>query len=86
MAKFPELYTPEVVIFQSGLSKVNLSVPITVYRDTAGHHALANGNHRAYLSYLTGEKLEREVIGTISKDVSQDPNYHPISELKIIER
>ncbi len=86
MGRNPELYTPEVVIFQSSLNKVDLSKPISVYEDTAGHHAVVDGNHRAYQGYTSGVELKREVIGTLSKDVSRDPYYHPISELKIIEQ
>lgn len=86
MTEIPKLYTPEVVIFRSRLNKANLTTPITVYTDSEGNHALVHGNHRAYKSYVTGQEVEREIIGSISKDVSNDPNYHPISELKIIER
>lgn len=86
MAKIPELYTQEVIVFRSRVNNANLTSPITVYADAGGHHALAHGNHRAYRSFETGQDVEREIIGTIPKDVSQDPYYRPISKLKVIDK
>lgn len=80
------LYTSEVAIFRSGINSVDPSEPIKVLTDTAGNHALADGNHRAYKGYMTGIEVKREIIGRILKDISKDPYYHPISELKIIEK
>ena len=91
MSEVPNLYTPEAIIFRSGLDSLNtdkLAVPVTVYLDQAGNHALAHGNHRAYHFYLEGklDELQRKLIGFLPKDISQDPYYHPVSELKIVER
>ena len=84
--ELPRLYTPGVVVRRSRLGVVNPETPISVYKDAAGNHALADGNHRSYKAWVLGiAGPERVVIGTIQKDVSQDPDFRPISDLRVIE-
>lgn len=84
--ELPRLYTPEITVRRSRLLVVNLDTPVTVLEDTAGNHALSDGNHRSFKAWERGIKEpERIIIGKIRKDVSQDPNFRPISALKVIE-
>jgi hypothetical protein len=82
--RFPNLFTPEHIVFRSNLEKVPL-VPITVFEDIKGNHAIAHGNHRAYKAYSEGVDIERIVIGTIGKDVSKDENFRPVYALRVID-
>jgi hypothetical protein len=84
----PSLYTPETIIFKSGLENADTSKPISVYTDSNGNQAVANGNHRAYSAWTKGilPELPREVIGKIPRDISKDPNYKEISKLKVVNR
>lgn len=82
----PQLFTPETVVFANGIEQCDLSVPITVFRDSNGNHALADGNHRAYRAFTEGKlnNLGRVEIGKIKKDVSSDPDYRLIADLRVI--
>lgn len=62
----PPLYTNESIVFRSGITNADVSVPITVVNDAGGNHLLQDGNHRAKRSELTGEPLERIIIGDTS--------------------
>ncbi len=86
MEKFhPPLYTQENVVYGPGIEKADTTVPVWVLRDDSGNHALTDGNHRAYRAYLDGnlDLLPRRIIGTFPGDVSQDPDYRPISALRV---
>ncbi|MDD5147293.1 MAG: hypothetical protein PHV63_01915 [Candidatus Daviesbacteria bacterium] len=83
--EFPSLYTPECIVHQDRVDKAKPTIPVTVYEDSAGNHALVHGNHRAYKAYLNKTEIPREVIGRLNKDVSQDPYYRPVSQLQVIK-
>ncbi|KKQ28291.1 MAG: hypothetical protein US43_C0021G0008 [Candidatus Levybacteria bacterium GW2011_GWA1_37_16] len=84
----PSLFTQEVTVLRSGLEKADRSKPVSVYTDSEGNQALADGNHRAYSACLTGtlSELPRKIIGKIPRDVSKDPNYKEISKLKVVDK
>ena len=86
MPKSPDLYTQEILVFAKGVQKADKTAAVTVYDDTAGHHALADGNHRARKALEDGtlNDLPRTVIGKLEKDISADPYYRPIAALKVI--
>lgn len=87
MRRSPEIYTQETVVFLKGVAKADIRRPIYVYTDEAGNHAVSDGNHRSVRALIEGEinELPRNVIGHINRNVSKDPNYKPISRLKIVE-
>lgn len=84
----PSLFTQEAIVFRSGLEKADTSKPVSVYKDSAGNQALADGNHRAYKAHITDtlSELPRKIIGNISRDVSKDPDYKEIAKLKIVDK
>lgn len=86
MSEAPKLYTQEIVVLASRLSKVDLTDPINIYLDNVGNIAVSDGNHRCFKAYQEGTltELPKNKIGNLTKDVSTDPYYRPISELKII--
>jgi hypothetical protein len=88
LKNIPVLFTPESVVFRSGLEKADTLRPISVYEDSNGNQAVINGNHRAFKAYENGvlSELPREIIGKIPRDVSKDPNYREISKLKVIDK
>lgn len=86
MDRTPEIYTQEHIVFATGLLAADTAKPIRVYTDNAGNHVLSDGNHRSKKALMNGRlgELPREIIGHLPKDVSQDPNYRHIRELKEI--
>ncbi|MBI2443319.1 MAG: hypothetical protein HYV40_05435 [Candidatus Levybacteria bacterium] len=82
----PPLYTQEVIVFRTGVDNADVSQPVTVAIDAAGNHALFDGNHRAKRSEKIGEPLSRNIVGRLPFDVSQNPNYRLIPELKVVEK
>ena len=50
-----------------------------------GQTIVVDGNHRAYRSEKTGEPLLEETIGRFEGDVSTNPDYQPVSDLKIVD-
>lgn len=76
------LFTNENVIDLTHLDEIDMEVPIAVYDDAAGNQTVADGNHRAYKAFHQNLPLKREVIGQLKDDVSKDPYFRPISELK----
>ena len=87
MGKLPEIYTQEVIVFKKLIKRADTKRPVNVYTDTAGNHAVANGNHRSVKAFLEGttDQLPRHVIGHLNKDVSKDPYYRHVSEVKMSE-
>jgi len=84
----PELYTQETIVYARGVAAADIARPVFVYEDTAGHHALSDGNHRATRAFQKGvlNALPRTIIGTFPQDVSKDPNFRPISQLVVVEK
>ena len=87
MNKSPEIYTQEHIVFAHGVRAADITKPINVYTDTAGHHAVSDGNHRCTRALMEGklDELPRTVIGHLPRDISQDPNYKPIAQLLIVD-
>lgn len=77
------LYTQETFVFREGIEAVDLNEPRTIFIDQAGHAVVSDGNHHAYMAYLAGKPFIAEPIGRILKDVSQDPYFRKVSELKV---
>jgi hypothetical protein len=88
MSKLPEIYTQEHIVYAHGVDAADITKPIYVYADTAGHHAVSDGNHRCTKAFIEGKlnELPRTVIGQLPRDVSQDPDYKPIAQLIIVGR
>ena len=78
------LYTQEIYIFRSGLTSLS-SDPINVYIDKKGHVVVADGNHRAYMALISGGEIEMIEIGKLEKDVSCDPCYRLVENLKVLD-
>ena len=84
----PPLYTNEMTVFRSGLENADPSRPITVFVDPCGNQAVADGNHRAFVAHISDAlpELHRRIIGRIPRDISMDPNYRKIAELKFLNK
>lgn len=59
--------------------------PITIYVDSVGNEIISDGNHRGYNAEVLGMKIRKKIIGKIAGDVSNDPDYRPVSNLKVLE-
>ena len=87
VAEAPKLYTQESIVYEAGVEKADTARAVFVMPDTAGNHALTDGNHRAFKAYLEGDldRLPRRLIGgPIQRDISKDPKYKPVSKLRAI--
>lgn len=88
MERSPKLYTQETIVFSQGVAHADITRPVTVYTDALGNHALSDGNHRAVRAHSEGklDSLPRNIIGHVNRDISADPDYKPIRDVRIIEK
>jgi hypothetical protein len=85
MSEMCPLYTQEEIVFRPHLAEVDMEEPVFTAEDSAGHEVVMDGNHRAYYAEINGLPLRRRVVARIKKDVSQDPNFRLVSQLKAVE-
>ncbi|MGD9129496.1 MAG: hypothetical protein PVJ09_03360 [Candidatus Woesebacteria bacterium] len=79
------VFTREVTVFAQGLKRVqNSKEPILFQIDRNGLACLTDGNHRAHLAWRKREALWGQCIGRLNFDVTTNPDYRPVSRLKII--
>lgn len=86
MEKLAKIYTQENIVSSKGVANADTTIPVNVYTDNTGNHVLADGNHRAVRALTEGQldALPRYVIGHIDRNISGDPNYKPISDVKVV--
>lgn len=79
-------YTREVIVFRKTLEdpRLDMTEPTLVMEDSAGHLVVNDGNHRECKAATTGTVLTRKIIGKIDKDVSKDPYYRKITDLRVV--
>lgn len=84
----PIIYTQENIVFAAGVANADINKPVNVYTDNSGNHVLSDGNHRAVRAFTEGrlDVLPRKIIGYIDRDISDDPDYRPIKNVKVIEK
>ena len=77
------LYSSEIILFAQGLLAVNLEIPIFYRTDVHGNLYVTDGNHRAYIALATAQSLLGVCICHSMDDISRDPMFRKISQLKI---
>lgn len=84
----PTIYTRETIVFASGVTNADITIPVFFLSDSLGNHLLTDGNHRAYRAHVEGtpNQLPRKAISTVQGDISKNPDCKPISELKVIAK
>lgn len=81
-----QLYTGEGKVYAKGLQERQNSLePIFYGEDLHGRKYVTDGNHRAYNAWLHGTPLWGQRVSRGNFDVTQDPDFRPVSQLKIIE-
>jgi hypothetical protein len=79
------MFTGECIVFRKKLGQVDMTDPIKVMIGPSGEKLVTDGNHRAYRAEQTGEKLLEKEIGSYEISVVNDPNYRPISSLRVVD-
>ena len=75
-------FTKESIVFGKKLPKVS-EEPGTHVVDEKGNKVVVDGNHRAYRDIKNGKEPKSNKIGDIKGDVSKDPWYRRIWDLKV---
>lgn len=81
-----KLYTTEAIVFSDRVKKANLKEPIKFGVDANGNPYVTDGNSRAVNAFLSNSPLLGQQVSTANFDVTKDPDFHPISEVKISNR
>ncbi len=82
-----QLYTAESKIFEEAIKKEpENKAPIFFGRDKNGVAYVTDGHHRAYHALQAGRMVEGVQIAEGNFDVTKDPDFRPISRLKLIPR
>lgn len=79
------IYTQETRVFRSQLRSANLAVPINYGVDCAGHVYVDDGNARCLKALQEGKMVMGIRIARMKSDITSDPDFHPVRDLKIIE-
>lgn len=79
------LYTKETRVYSQGLAEADLQKPISFGKDINGVPYTTDGNHRSKKAQLTGKPLLGRHIANGKFDVTTDPDFRPVSKLKVLE-
>ena len=78
------LYTQETIVFEAGVKNADLGKNISFGVDISGRRYVTDGNHRAVRALIEGVEITGEQVSTGNFDVTTDPDFHPISGVRIV--